>query len=165
MKKKLVALALVSMLAVAFTPDLVRSQAGFESFTVGAQVTLRDHADATAGPDLNGFVRLTRNLTLEGGYAASGEGAMEALARLGAHYTVYSFGYELDSIFDVTLGGGVAVRALGVELTESGGFISLGLQGDLPTIGEWRFAVDVNGNFERQPKPNMTIRSAKVFRF
>ena len=157
---RIVALLIVSCLAVGSAQAVE-----FSSFNIGPQLTLRENGDATVGPDLSGFVALTPRLTLEGAYFFSGEGAQQSLARLGAHYAVWGKGYEPSRTFNVTLGGGVMIKALGVEYTESGGYLSAGIQSELPTFGEWRFGVDLNGSFNRDPKPNMTIRSAKVFRW
>jgi len=149
--KTLVALALVSLFAV--------GSAHAVGLAVGPYVTTQsDDGDGTAGPFVSGFFSVMPRLVVELGYDASGEGAGESMTRLGGHYSVLT-SYDAD----LTLGGGLAIRGFGVELTENGGYISVAMQtksdAGSPT---YRFGVDVNANFSRDPKPNVTLKTAVV---
>jgi hypothetical protein len=138
---------------------LLATSAGAVGLAVGPYVTTQtEDGDGTAGPMVSGYFALMPKVVIQLGYEASGEGAGEAMTRLGGHYSVLT---SLNA--DVTLGGGFAIRGFGVEMSENGGFASVAVQTKNATGNPtYRFGVDVNMDFSRQPKPSVTLSTAVV---
>jgi len=137
----------------------IATSAGAVGLAVGPYITTQtEDGDGTAGPMLSGYFSLMPRLVIQLGYEASGEGAGEAMTRLGGHYSVLT-----SPNGDITLGGGLAIRGFGAELSENGGFGSVAFQTkSVEGAPSYRFGVDVNMDFSRQPKPSVTLSTAVV---
>jgi hypothetical protein len=137
------------------------------SATAGGMAIYREGADATFALDFNGCYKLTRNLVLDIGYAAAGEGAVESYGRLGLHYVVYRFG-QLDiedADVGIIIGGGGTVKAFGVENSDLGAYFAAGVDFTAPVIGEWLAEYEIDSGIDWPPTPTGKIKVAKVLRF